>query len=238
QALQQRGHDANLGIETPDFDGTQVKLADFDAVVVLYNANHLRTMSNAGKSALRDYLISGGRVVTGEWFILNFSSDSTLGPLLPARSCGYQFATESTTYTRVEPPDPVLHSGLPANFTFQLSDYNGREGCLTAAAGAKLFYYSKDANDTSQRHGVIGRELAGGGRILSLSSLIGPFELQSADFKRLLGNALEWAAAGAATGPANFSLRPSTLSFTYRLGGSAPEPQQLSVSGTSALNVV
>ncbi len=84
QALQNAGHSPNLGIETPDFDGTQVNLSDFDVVVALYNENWQRPMTAAGKSALQSYLLGGGRVVTSEWFIYNLTGDTTLGPLLPA----------------------------------------------------------------------------------------------------------------------------------------------------------
>src|SRR5579864_934588 len=54
QAIQDRGHDSNLGIEVLDFDGTQVKLTDFDVVVILDNTNVSYRMGVAGRSALRD----------------------------------------------------------------------------------------------------------------------------------------------------------------------------------------
>src|SRR5215467_12533504 len=74
QALQDRGHSPSLGIETKDFDGTQVNLGDFDVVVAISNADGtVRTTS--GKTALRDYLQGGGRLVTTEYFTSSLSSD-------------------------------------------------------------------------------------------------------------------------------------------------------------------
>ena len=63
QAIQDRGHTPNLGIGLQDFDGSQVSLADFDVVVILDNASSSGRLNAAGKSALRDYLLGGGRVV-------------------------------------------------------------------------------------------------------------------------------------------------------------------------------
>ena len=73
-ALQDRGHSANLGIETGNFDGTQVKLTDFDVVVARYNANG-GAVGVPGKTALREYLQGGGRLVTSEFFINALGSD-------------------------------------------------------------------------------------------------------------------------------------------------------------------
>src|SRR5262245_42165602 len=71
QAIQDRGHSPNLGINSLDFDGTQVKLSDFDVVVLLDNKSIVWQMSATGKAALRDYLLAGGRLVTGEGVIYN-----------------------------------------------------------------------------------------------------------------------------------------------------------------------
>src|SRR5215831_7140831 len=50
QALQDRGHNANLGIATEGFDGTQVRLADFDVVVILDHTARSGRMAVAGRS--------------------------------------------------------------------------------------------------------------------------------------------------------------------------------------------
>jgi hypothetical protein len=88
QAIQDRGHSPNLGIEFKDFDGSQISLADFDVVVILDNTNVSNRVSAAGKSALRDYLLGGGRVVTTGWFLYNLDRDSILAPVSAASGCG------------------------------------------------------------------------------------------------------------------------------------------------------
>jgi hypothetical protein len=118
QAIQDRGHSPNLGIPVSSFDGSQVALTDFDVVVILDNTNVSNRMSAAGKSALRNYLLGGGRVVTTEWFLYNLDRDSILAPVLPAVGCGAGAPITSITDTQVEPTDPIIHSGMPASFTF------------------------------------------------------------------------------------------------------------------------
>src|SRR5258705_12650741 len=54
QAIQDRGHSANLGIVVSSFNGSQVTLTDFDVVVILDNASLSGRISAAGKTALRD----------------------------------------------------------------------------------------------------------------------------------------------------------------------------------------
>src|SRR5262249_54767538 len=51
QALQNAGHSVSLGIQLDTFDGTQVSLTDFDAVVALNEDE--KPMTAAGKTALR-----------------------------------------------------------------------------------------------------------------------------------------------------------------------------------------
>jgi len=138
QTLQERGHSPNLGIETIDFDGTQVKLADFDVVVVFGNAGFIYRMAAGGKTAIRDYLLGVGRLVTAENFIADLTGDATLGPVLPATSCGGGAKATSITYSQVAPIDPIIHSGLPASFTFPLDSNAGT--CLEPVSGARAFY--------------------------------------------------------------------------------------------------
>src|SRR5262249_40547825 len=69
QAVQDRGHDPNLGIEAAAFDGTQIPLKDFDVIVIPDTRDIVGNMPNAGRTALRDYLLAGGRVVTSDDFV-------------------------------------------------------------------------------------------------------------------------------------------------------------------------
>jgi uncharacterized protein (TIGR03437 family) len=235
QAIQDRGHSPNLGIEAQDYNGSQVTLTDFDVVVILDNASVLYRMPTAGKSALRDYLLGGGRLVTGEFFIQELrAGDPILGPLLPADLCGYGANnTTSITYTQVEPADPIIHNGMPASFTFSL-DKNYSGSCLAPLGGAKAFYLADTFQNGTVVPSLVGRVLSGGGRIISLSTPIGVFELQSDDYKRLFVNAVEWAASGVTSSLVTLIASPGTLSFNYQAGDPPPAAQPVSVSSSGA----
>ncbi len=234
QALQNAGHDPNLGVQTPDFDGTQVNLTDFDVVVALYNENWNRPMTAAGKSALQSYLFGGGRLVTAEWFIYDLTGDTTLGPLLPATRGVNAANLTSATYTQVEPVDPIIQNGLPPSFTFSVSNYSDNGECLTPVSGATVFYLDNFAGNGQLCPGLVGRQLSGGGRIISFGTLAGPFEMQSAQYTQLFVNAVEWAAAGAPAPPSTLTVNPGTLTFNAQQGGSAPAAQSVSVSASGA----
>ncbi len=234
QAIQDRGHTPNLGIEFPSFDGSQISLADFDVIVILDNSNRSGQVSAAGKSALRDYLLGGGRVVTAEWFFYALEGDSILQPVFPATYCsaGARNIT-SLTFTQVAPADPIVHNGMPPSFTFS-PDGSYAGTCMAAVSGAKAFYSADSFQNGKPVSSLVGRVLGGGGRIISFSTLAGLVSLQSPDYKRLFVNAIEWAAAGTPTSPGTLAARPGNLSFNYQAGGIAPAVQSISVSSAGA----
>src|SRR5262249_49642155 len=96
------------------------------------------------------------------------------------------------------------------------------------------FYQADTRQSGSLVPALVGRVLPTGGRVISFSVIIGLFELQSADFKRLFVNAVEWAAAGTAASPASLAARPASMSFNYELGGAPPPPQLISISSSGA----
>jgi uncharacterized protein (TIGR03437 family) len=234
QAIQDRGHSPNLGIEFPDFDGSQISLNDFDVIVILDNAGSSGRVSAAGKSALRDYLLGGGRVVTAELFFAGLNNDSILAPILPAIYCGFgNRNVSSMTYTQVAPADPIVHNGMPASFTFSLDGgYAG--SCLNPVSGAKAFYSADIFQNGKPVSSLVGRVLPSGGRIITFSTLAGLISFQSTDYKRLFVNAIEWAAAGAPASAGTLAVRPGALSFNYQAGGITPAAQSISVSSIGA----
>src|SRR2546423_15329025 len=145
-------------------------------------------MSAAGKSALRNYLLGGGRVITGEWFIYNLTGDTILGPVLPVTYCGAGARNvASVTYNEVEPTDSIIHSGMPASFNFS-PDGSYAGTCLTPVSGAKAFYLADTQKNGTVVTGVVGRVLSGGGRVISISTSAGVLEPQNDDYRRLFRN--------------------------------------------------
>src|SRR5262249_46937478 len=235
QAIEDRGHNANLGIAIESFDGTQVRLADFDAVVILDNTDRSDRMAVSGRSALRDFLLGGGRVIADGNFMNYYGrGDPTLGPVLPASWCGSGSPrSASLAFTQVAPTDPIVHNGMPASFTFS-PDGSYLGVCLSPTAGARTFYLADTFQNGKPTASLVGRVLAGGGQSIGYSTLIGLISLQSADFKRLFVNVVEWAAPGTTTSPGLLAARPATLSFNYQIGGIAPAAQSISVTSSGA----
>jgi len=232
QAIQDRGHSPSLGIPASSFDGTQVSLTDYDVVVLLDNKFILGRMPAAGRAALRDYLLAGGRLVTGEYTFVELGTDATLSPLWPVTGCGQGPAIPSIAYTQIEPTDPIIHAGMPASFTFSLDNFAG--ACFRPVSGAKAFYVADTRQNGTASYSLVGRLLPGGGRAISFSVIIGLFELQSDDFKRLFVNAIEWAVSGVTSSLISLITSPSNLSFNYQAGSLAPPSQLITVSSSGA----
>jgi hypothetical protein len=165
QAIQDRGHDADLGINSSDFDGSQVKLSDFDVVVLLDNKSIIGRMPVAGRAAIRGYLLGGGRVVTGEGVIYDLGGDSALGPLWPASGCGAGPPITQITYTQVAPIDPIVDAGMPASFSLPLDNY-----CLTPVGGVRAFYQADTRQSGTLVPSLVGRVLPSGALISNGSS--------------------------------------------------------------------
>jgi len=192
QALQERGHVPTLGVETPDWNGSQANLNDFDVVVILITANWARALSSQGIEAIRNYIVNGGAVVTGEWFIWKTFGDQTIGPLMPVVDyCGWNYNT-TTTYTQLA-PDSVINSGLPVTLTLSLSDFAGTESCFRPRAEARIFYSSSNGGGQPRAAGLLGWDVQGG-RVASFSTLIANSELANTDYRRLFVNTVEWVA--------------------------------------------
>jgi hypothetical protein len=177
------------------FDGSQ-DLGGFDAVLLLSNYNWASgsDMPDAGETALRDFVQSGGGLVTGEWLlwrtVSNPSSFSVLKSALPVTTTGAFRGGSTATYTE-STPDPVVNAGLPDSFTFNLSNISGSETLLAAKAGATTFYGSSYGTGAV---GLAGWQF-GNGRVASFSTLIGINELNDANYARLLSNTLDYVAA-------------------------------------------
>jgi hypothetical protein len=146
--------------------------------------------------ALREYILGGGAVVTGEWFMWSIFTRQVeeIVPVLPISDyCGYNKAA-STTYKALL-SDPTINNGLPPNlhFTISLSNFTGTESCFVQQAGAEVFYSSSNGGGRPGAPGLLGWNV-GGGRIASFSTLLTAIALMNSEYRRLFVNTVEWAA--------------------------------------------
>ncbi len=231
------GWNVTEGDETPKWDGSQANLNDFDAVVILHNANWAEPLPAAGAQAIRDYIRQGGGVVTSEWFTYGIFFGSPLLPLSPVGEyCGWNNAS-TTTYTQVT-PDPVINNGLPTSFSFSLSSFAGTESCFVTKSGATVFYSSSNGGGRPGSPGLLGWNVENG-RIISFSTLAGKTELENANYAQLLCNTDAWvarrsdfAAAGRVTTSDGRPLADAELAFTRISGnGSLPDPVRTDPNG-------
>lgn len=216
--LSARGISPTLGIQLDKWDGTKANLKDFNAVVLLNNYNwRVPSMPDSGQSALKNYVIAGGGLVTGEWLIASIYSiqkNKGLDPIVPAIYTGHQ-TPSNTIYTRID-ADAILNYGLPSSFSFPLNFIDGTEGILEPKPGAKVYYSSCNTG----RSGLIAWNY-GKGRVISFSTLISAVELTDPDYATLFVNAVEWAAQY--TTSVNFDDAIS-LPSDYQLEQNYPNP--------------
>ena len=175
RALEERGHVVTLGPNGADFTGRQASLASFDVTLILYGQNDLG-MPSDGVAALRTYILGGGRVITGEPFNWAIGNSSPLRSSLPAQRINNINSPGRTTFARSD-PDLIIDEGVSETFLIDIS----RFGYFEPAPDAKVFFNARAGGP-----GLLGRTMAGGGRVLSFATPIGALELQNVDFRRLL----------------------------------------------------
>lgn len=215
-ALRDAGFAPTQGVSRFIWDGTFADLNQFDAVLML--DPFFSDMPDAGEAALVNYVNAGGALVTAETlgFDINNGELTILAPIIPAiATSGFLF--RQTTYTQVV-DDPILGAYLPNSFTFAAGDFE-----LIAKTGATTFYTSSLGGGA----GVVGWDV-GAGRVLSLSTSVvtGNFinaEIDDANYRRLLGNAIEWAAKDTTAGFASFNYDPVFSQRTREIDGNGHE---------------
>jgi len=221
-ALIARGHTPVIGVQSYLWDGTQVNLNQFEAVVLLNNYNWNQPgMPANGQSALLNYVAGGGGLVTGEWLIWNMDSagkHKDLEPMIPADEGTFNAGT-STTYTQVT-EESIINNGLPPSFSFNLNNINSTESYLDSKDGATVFYSSSNTG----HKGVIGWNY-GLGAVISFSTLISQTELANANYAKLFVNAVEWVAA------------PHPFSISGTVTGSVNQGVTITLSGTASKTI-
>ncbi len=195
--LQARGFEVTIGPEFTSFNAT-TDLKPYRAVYLQANANWPDPdMPAAGQTALKNWVESGGGLITCEW--VGYLSTpgggkyfQTLAPLLPMTPTDLYRTTTTTTYT-LQTADPILQANLPNVFAMNLTSYAGTESHLLPRAGATQFY-STSAFPAGPGIGVAGWDY-GAGRVLSFSTTCGPAQLSTTLFATLFGNAFNWVIA-------------------------------------------
>ena len=183
------GHVPSLGAPIHAFDGVDVDLAAYDAVILLHNYDWTSDMPVAGQEAIAAYATAGGGVITAEWLVWNLSRgfDVALEPIVPVTAGPFNGAA-ATTYSRVT-ANPVMDRDLPVSFDFLLGNLSGSESFFTPKTDAITFYQSSNASAP----GLVGWT-AGTGRVLSFSTLVTETELRTIGYQQLLVNATSWVA--------------------------------------------
>ena len=183
RVLEDRGHTVTVGPNAADFTGQQANVAAFDVTLILYPTNVRVGLPPQGTAALMSYLYGGGRVITTEPFNWETGNSSPLRTLLPAQRINNSNSPGRTTFAQSE-ADPLLDDGVAESFTFDISNH----GYFDPHPDAKTYFTSRAGGP-----GLLGRVLAGNGRILCFATTVGALELQNADLRRLFGNAIDWA---------------------------------------------
>lgn len=196
QAISGRGLEAVSGPLSSSFDGSDDALENVDVVVLLLNAapadDPASKLTPRGVGALERFVNGGGALITGEFasFLAQQKGAAPgLATLLPAAHCGLNSAG-ATTYTRAS-PNAAVDAGLPATFEIPLASLPGSESCLAPKADATVLYSSSNAGGAERGAGLVAWNY-GRGRVASFSTLLSATELQSAAYRTLLQNTVDW----------------------------------------------
>jgi uncharacterized protein (TIGR03437 family) len=203
QALTERGHQVSLGVRARQLDSAAVRLAEYHAVVAL--GVEREPIPTTVVNTLARYLEGRGGLLTDGEMVWELGRDGANTLRLPATHCNTVRSGSATTiYERVDPPDPIVHNGLPPSFGIDLTTLSGGstpyvEICLSPAFGGRRLFTSRGPGETTARAGVVSNQPTPTSRAISFSVSIRNRELQNPNFRRAFVNSVEW--IGAASGP-------------------------------------
>ncbi len=212
------GHQVDVGPQYINFDGT-TDLSPYNAVLLLPNVNwNSGNMPTAGQNALKDFVNSGGGLVTSEWLVWKRAAQGSFTDLFDAipvvASSGFAGGSP-ITYTVVT-ADAILNDGVASPFTFTADSIGGTETFFAPKDGATSYYSS---SGSAGGDGLIGWDF-GLGRTISFSTLIGTNELNDSNYSQLVSNAITW------------STNPQGRTVVN------PEPGSLTLLGLSTLGLL
>ncbi len=188
--LQNGGFTVTVGSQYNSF--VAAELAGVDAVLLLPNNNwNSGDMSLVAQTALVAFVQNGGGLVTSEWtnWKVGDGKFQTLEPILPVISTTQWTGGSNITYTRGT-PDGMLNAGLPTSFAFIGDSFAGVESLFAPKTGAITYYSSSGGAGGA---GVIGWS-SGQGRVLQISTTVGPNQLADSNYSRFFQNSVTWVA--------------------------------------------
>lgn len=186
-ALEANGHSVTIGPHFAQFDGS-LDLSGYDALYLQANLNWGGDMPAAGQRQLINWVNCGGGLVTVEWTTWKIGTGGfqLIDAIFPVvRTNRYVSDTSEETYVKAT-DEPTLKAGLPDSFSFPRTSYGGTESYLDPRPGAVVYYESKQLSA-----GLLGWDY-NLGRVASFSTTAGTADYGSADFARLVANALDW----------------------------------------------
>lgn len=134
------------------FNNSNNILNTTDVVVLQNNYNwNSATLSNEAQTALKEFVVKGGGLLTTEWVIYNMAKGllkilSDVVPVIPTSV----YTTKSPIRYIKNINDSVLNTGVAADFTFLSENMAGTETAITQAKnGAIIFYHSEQCIDNS-----------------------------------------------------------------------------------------
>lgn len=130
----------------------------YDIIIPLMNYNWGigKTMPAQGQSAIANFIINGGSMLTCEWMMWRIAYNSltvndmnTLEQLLPC-VVSSQYSARTQLKYQISLYDNIISNNIPSDFTWTPTDIQGVETNITIAKpGAKIFYNSVPAFTTS-----------------------------------------------------------------------------------------
>lgn len=189
------GIEAQLGVSTSLWDGSQVDLDGIDVVILNSRLEVTPIMPIAGQQALLDFVSSGGGLITtaetgGR---MSFFNDyELLIPLIPFDLIGSSSAG-GASYS-VNTSNTTLNQDLPNNIVFSFQDVpdsNNLDIELFSPIEGATEFYTHNTSLSPRPAGLVGWDF-NEGRVLSFANAFRPRELESQNLAILLRNSVTW----------------------------------------------
>ena len=187
---------AQLGVATSDWDGTQVDLNEIDAIVLVSRDENTPIMPLIGQQAIVDFVENGGGLILGGSTRSRerMGDYELLSPLFPFNPIG-SLSAGGVTFI-VNTPNEILDEDIPENgilFFFDSADPLGLDiDIFFTAPGATEYYTYNTPSIIPHPAGLVGWQI-GEGQVLAFTNRLYPRELESVSMVTLFRNAVTFA---------------------------------------------